>query len=213
MLLQARHVDFSYGSETIFDDFSFGVERGERVVLKGESGGGKTTLMRLLLGFETPDNGTLEFEGSPLEGSNLKEFRRKCAWLPQDLNIGTGTVDEVIQFPFTFKKSGNQSPDKEKIINILSDLGLDNDILQKDFADLSTGQRQRTGIALCILLDKPVLLLDEPTSALDEASKEKAADHIFSDQDRTILSTSHDPFWIDKCDRIIDLDSETKDAS
>jgi len=213
MLLQARHVNFSYGSETIFNDFSFAVERGERVVLKGESGGGKTTLMRLLLGFETPDSGTLEFHGSTLEGSNLKEFRRQCAWLPQDLNIGTGTVDEVIRFPFGFRDSGNQMPAEKQIIDILSDLGLDSDILRKDFADLSTGQRQRTGIALCILLDKPVLLLDEPTSALDEASKEKAADHIFSDPDRTILSTSHDPFWIDKCDRIIDLDSDNEDAS
>lgn len=207
MLLQAKNVDFSYGDETIFDDFSFSIEPGERIVLKGESGGGKSTLLRLLLGFEMPDSGSLEFEGTPLKGSYLKEFRKQCAWLPQDLNIGTGNVEEVIRFPFRFKQSGNEMPDEDRIKEILSDLGLNAGILQKEFADLSTGQRQRVGIALCILLEKPVLLLDEPTSALDEASKQKAADHLLSDADRTVISTSHDPFWIDKCDRIIDLDA------
>lgn len=207
MLLQADNIDFSYGDEIIFDGFSFSVNRGERVVLKGESGGGKSTLMRLLLGFELPDSGSIAYDDSPLQGERIKEFRKKCAWLPQDLNIGTGSVEEVIRFPFRFKQSGNRMPDNDRITHILTDLGLDAEILRKDFADLSTGQRQRVGIALCILLDKPVLLLDEPTSALDEASKQKAADHLLSGTDRTVLSTSHDPFWIDKCDRIIDLDS------
>jgi ABC-type lipoprotein export system ATPase subunit len=116
-------------------------------------------------------------------------------------------VDEVIKYPFHFKQSGNQMPENNQIIDILSDLGLDAEVLDKEFTDLSTGQRQRVGIALCILLDKPVLLLDEPTSALDEASKEKAAHHLLSDPARTVLSTSHDPFWIEKCSRIIDLNS------
>ena len=210
MLLKADGIDFSYGDETIFRDFSFEVKQGERIVLKGESGGGKSTLMRLLLGFELPDSGSILYKDAPLEGKHLKQFRKECAWLPQDLNIGSGTVEEVIQFPFQFKESGNQAPDKTRVIKILEDLGLSPGILEKDFADLSTGQRQRVGIALCILLDKPVILLDEPTSALDEASKEKAASHMLSDPDRTVISTSHDPFWIDKCDRMIDLDSSSQ---
>lgn len=207
MLLQAKNINFSYGDENVFDDFSFEIERGERVVLKGKSGGGKSTLMRLLLGFEMPDSGMLEFDGSPLKGSQLKKFRKQCAWLPQDLNIGTGSVEEVIRFPFRFSQSGNRMPDEDHITEILSDLGLKGEILQKEFTDLSTGQRQRVGIALCILLDKPIILLDEPTSALDGASKQKAADHLLLDTNRTVLSTSHDSFWIDRCNRLIDLDS------
>lgn len=210
MLLKADSIDFSYGDETIFKDFSFEVNQGERIVLKGESGGGKSTFMRLLLGFELPDRGSILYKDAPLEGNHLKQFRKECAWLPQDLNIGTGSVEEVIQFPFQFKESGNQSPGKSRVIEILEDLGLTGGILEKDFSDLSTGQRQRVGIALCILLDKPLILLDEPTSALDEASKEKAAKHLLSDHERTVISTSHDPFWIEKCDRIIDLDSSSQ---
>lgn len=210
MLLKAEGIDFSYGDEIIFKDFSFEVDQGERIVLKGESGGGKSTLMRLLLGFELPDSGSILYKDELLEGKHLKQFRKECAWLPQDLNIGSGTVEEVIQFPFQFKESGNRQPGKSRVIEILEDLGLTRSILEKDFADLSTGQRQRVGIALCILLDKPVILLDEPTSALDEASKEKAANHLLSDPDRTVISTSHDPFWIDKCDRVIDLDSSSQ---
>ena len=208
MLIEADSIDFSYDDEVIFDGFSFAIDQGERVVLKGESGGGKSTLMRLLLGFELPEEGELRYKGSPLTGKQLKQFRKECAWLPQDLNIGAGSVRDVILFPFQFKESGNREPGEDAIISILGDLGMENSDLEKDYADLSTGQRQRVGIALCILLDKPVMLLDEPTSALDEASKEKAAKHLFSDSDRTIISTSHDPFWIDKCDRVIDLDAD-----
>jgi len=67
-------------------------------------------------------------------------------------------------------------------------------------------QRQRVGLALCYLLDKDVLLLDEPTSALDEASKEKVH-KLFSNKQRTIISTSHDPWWLEKCSKIFELNT------
>jgi ABC-type bacteriocin/lantibiotic exporter with double-glycine peptidase domain len=70
--------------------------------------------------------------------------------------------------------------------------------------DLSTGQRQRVGLAICHFLDKPLLLLDEPTSALDLVSKRKVADLLIN-PDRTIISTSHDPFWVDLADNVIEL--------
>ncbi|PWN08084.1 ABC transporter ATP-binding protein [Rhodohalobacter mucosus] len=207
MILKAENISFSYPGETLFSGLSFQIEEGESVVFKGESGSGKSTLFRLLLGFETPDSGRLDYRGKPLTGDHLKSFRKDTAWLPQDLNLGEGSVRHVMDFPFTFQSSQNHVPDHKTRKDVLNDLGLDSDLYQKEYRDLSTGQRQRVGIALCILLDKPVLLLDEPTSALDESSKELAFKHLRSDHKRTLLSTSHDPWWVERCDRVIDLET------
>lgn len=204
MLLEGRNIHFKYGDEIIFKDFSFDLKEGEKLVLKGESGSGKSTLFRLILGFEHPESGEFLYNSSALKNENLKSFRKKTAWLPQDLNIGDGSVKEVIEYPFQFKSSPEEKPSDDSIINLLNDLGLDSGILEKTFSDLSTGQRQRIGILICILMDKSLMLLDEPTSALDRDSKEKLSDLLLK-SDRTILSTSHDPFWVDRCDRIIEM--------
>lgn len=205
MVLEGKNIYFSYGKEVIFRDFSFELKEGEKLVLKGESGSGKSTLFRLILGFEYPDEGTFLYKGSVLKEENLKSFRKETSWLPQDLNFGEGSVREVIQYPFQFKSSSKRSPDDESINNLLSDLGLEADILEKTFSALSTGQRQRIGFLICVLLDKPLMLLDEPTSALDNESKEKLAEIVLKNN-RTILSTSHDPFWVERCDGVIEIE-------
>lgn len=204
MLLEGRNIHFTYDNEIIFNDFSFELNEGEKLVLKGESGSGKSTLFRLILGFEHPDKGKFLYNGSSLRNGALQSFRKETAWLPQDLNIGNGSVKEVIEYPFQFKSSSDKKSSDESVKNLLNDLGLDSSILKKTFSDLSTGQRQRIGILICILMDKPLMLLDEPTSALDRDSKEKLADLLLN-SDRTILSTSHDPFWVERCDRIIEM--------
>lgn len=204
MLLDSRNIHFTYGEEIIFNDFSFELKEGEKLVLKGESGSGKSTLFRLILGFEHPDKGEFFYNGSNLRNGTLHSFRKETAWLPQDLNIGSGLVKEVIEYPFQFKSSSVRKPDPDTMRNLLNDLGLDSNILEKTFSDLSTGQRQRIGILICILMDKPLMLLDEPTSALDRDSKEKIANLLLK-SNRTILSTSHDPYWVERCDRVIEI--------
>jgi ABC-type multidrug transport system ATPase subunit len=206
--LKGEAISFSYPGEKLFSDFSFSVQEGENVVFRGESGSGKSTLFRLIMGFEEPDSGKIYYRGKRLSGEYLTEFRKETAWLPQDLNLGDGTVKDVMNFPFTFRSHGNSIPEHNARIKMLQDLGMDSDTYTKEYSDLSTGQRQRVGIALCLLLDKPILMLDEPTSALDKASKERVLQHLKKGEPRTILSTSHDPWWVERCDRIIDLNNE-----
>ncbi len=195
-------VTFGFEGEQILNRFSFNAPKAQHTVLKGESGSGKSTILRLLLGFHHPKEGSIDFNSSD---ENPQTIRQKTAWLPQDLNLGSGSVNEVMDKPFEFaaNKSSQQNAAEQKV-NTLRALGLDEDILKKEFRDLSTGQRQRVGLAICHLLDKPLLLLDEPTSALDKASKQLAA-NLLLDGKRTILSTSHDPFWVDKADNVIEL--------
>ncbi|WP_445663971.1 ABC transporter ATP-binding protein [Fodinibius sp. AD559] len=197
------NVTFSFENEQIVTDFSFEAKPGQHTLLKGESGSGKSTLLKLLLGFHRPQDGTISVNR---KNYDARKIRKQTAWLPQDLNLGSGTVAEVMAKPFEF--AANQSTQtrntQQNQIKTLKALGLTPDILDKQFRDLSTGQRQRVGLALCHLLDKPLLLLDEPTSALDEASKQKAAELLLNDSS-TVISTSHDPFWVTKADNIIEL--------
>lgn len=206
-LVTFREVTFTYNGEPkpIIEQCSFSAVVGDRVALQGESGTGKTTLFRLLLGFVIPDEGEILFHGRALDDAAIQQIRKETAWLPQDLNLGSGKVQELVRFPFEFEANRSVSPDEDKIARTFDLLGLDFSLLQNDFSDLSTGQRQRVGVAICHLLDKPLLLLDEPTSALDSTSKQKVADLLLSNPDRTIISTSHDPWWLERCKKVVTL--------
>ncbi|MEL7833126.1 ABC transporter ATP-binding protein [Fodinibius sp. Rm-B-1B1-1] len=197
-----KNVTFEFEGEQIVSNFSFEAKSGHHTILKGESGSGKSTLLKLLLGFYNPQNGQITIDSNSY---NRHSLRRKTAWLPQDLNLGSGTVRQVMTKPFEFAANKSHQQDiTSRSIATLQTLGLEASTLDKEFRDLSTGQRQRVGLTICHLLDKPILLLDEPTSALDKASKAKAAELLLSNN-RTVISTSHDPFWVDKADNIIEL--------
>ena len=202
--IDVSDVSFSYDGKTLLRHLSFKLNRGDRIVLEGESGTGKTTVFRLLLGFEEPVSGSINVR---LNGNTItrKEFRSYTAWLPQDLNLGAGTVSEVIGYPFEFKSNSEKRPDRNTVDQTLKKVGLDPGLSDQPFRDLSTGQRQRVGIVICHLLDKPVLLLDEPTSALDRASIRHVAELVFSKPGRTVISTSHDPEWVSFFDKRIQL--------
>ncbi len=188
------------GEPRVINNLSFNAPANQHTVLKGESGSGKSTILKLILGFLVPAKGSITFQNN----DDHKSIRQYTAWLPQDLNLGDGTTTEIIQKPFSFKLNDNHQISDNEIKHTLKSLGISENHLDKKFSDLSTGQRQRVGLAICHFLDKPLLLLDEPTSALDQASKQKVADLLISSE-RTIISTSHDPFWVDLADNIIEL--------
>lgn len=200
-LITCSDITIRFGDEVVLEELSFQIPEGKHTVFKGESGSGKSTLLQLLLGFLTPSEGSIQFR----DNKEAKEIRRITAWLPQDLNLGSGTLNEVMQKPFEFSANQKHKPGSQASLSIITRLGLSEEDITKRFRDLSTGQRQRVGLAICYLLDKPLLLLDEPTSALDMRSKEKAAKLLIAHTNKTVVSTSHDPFWLEYADKIIEL--------
>ncbi len=207
MLIQFDQIDFSYGQDDppLINGFTLEITQGDRIAIKGGSGTGKTTLFRLILGFESPDQGVVLFKGEKLNPATIKSLRQQTAWLPHDLDLGQGLLEEVFTYPFQFKDNKSKTPSEASILDTFLDLGLPQKIWHEKFENLSTGQRQRVGIALCHLLQKPILLLDEPTSALDVSSKEKVAQLLFEDKSRTIISSSHDPWWLERCEKVVEL--------
>ncbi|NNE78485.1 MAG: ATP-binding cassette domain-containing protein [Pricia sp.] len=206
MKIKFTNVTFSYdkAKAPVIQNFSLEVKEGDIIGIKGPSGSGKTTIFRLLLGFEIPDSGNITFNGEKLGAEQLKLLRKETTWLPQDLDLGEGNLKEVFYYPFSFQTNKNQKPTEEKVLSTFEALGLSKNTWDETFKNLSTGQRQRVGLALCHLLNKNILILDEPTSALDEASKEKVKKLLLS-KNRMIISTSHDPWWLERCSKIIEL--------
>jgi ABC-type bacteriocin/lantibiotic exporter with double-glycine peptidase domain len=194
-------VSFRFNGKPLLNNFSFRANYGEHTVLKGESGSGKSTILKLLMGFLNPSSGSILLDGKSYKPQTI---RQKIAWLPQDLNLGSGIVRDVIAKPFQFDRNKSQRKSHKTLEEVLQKLGMTPDVLSNQFRDLSTGQRQRVGLAICYLLDKPLVLLDEPTASLDKGSKQKAADLLLQNR-KTVISTSHDPFWVDLADKIIDI--------
>lgn len=174
-------------------------------MLKGASGSGKSTVLKLILGFIRPQKGEIRYRGNKLNIGLNKKLRTRTAWLPPEVELGEGTVQEVIRFPFGFDANASAVPDDEQILNLFDRLNLERDLFVKPFRDLSTGQRQRVGLILCVLLDKPLILLDEPTSALDAESTERVVDLLLNSGKRTVISTSHDPVWLEHADQMYEL--------
>ncbi|MEX0593762.1 MAG: ATP-binding cassette domain-containing protein [Balneolaceae bacterium] len=200
--LQCRDLAFGYDEVSLlFDSFDLTLTPGERVALKGASGIGKSTLFQLLLGFYKPRSGEILYRDRPWS----TQIRRETAWLPQELSLGEGNVRGILLRPFEFKVNRDLLPDKQEILHLMDDLNLDPSLLNQSWSMLSTGQKQRMGMVSVLLLNRPLLLLDEPTSALDDVSKSQLTDRLFHNRHQTILSTSHDPWWLERCDRTIDL--------
>lgn len=202
--LRFNSITLMFSSETVLDDLSFGVAAGEKAVVAGPSGSGKSSILNMVSGFVTNYSGQIEINGELLSEGNIQKWRSHIAWLPQMNNIGEGTVREVLLQPFRFAKNKDRMPQSDAVNQMLKQLKMEKNILDKPYRDISGGQQQRIGIAVAALMKKPLMLLDEPTTALDDVSKQAAIETLLS-QDATILSTSHDQTWISACQKVIKL--------
>ena len=157
------------------------------------------------MGFLLPDKGTIVINDLHLNAKNIDEIRYLMAWLPQNTTFaGEGIVREAIMKPFClFRLNKSVTPSEKTIRSGLEKIGLEQDILDSKFDDISGGEKQRIGILTCSLLNRPIMILDEPTSALDEISIALVTDFILSAPDRTVLSTSHENLWVNSCDKIV----------
>lgn len=202
--IEFKDVTLNFGEEIVLNNLSFQIPPGEKAVLAGPSGSGKSSILNLISGFITTYSGFIRLNDQKLSEKNIDKWRSHIAWLPQINDIGEGTVREVLLTPFQFANNRQQVPESDAVFKILEQLKLEKGILNKSYRDISGGQQQRIGIAIVALLDKPLMLLDEPTTALDDVSKQAAIDTLLA-QKSTILSTSHDAAWISSCQKVIKL--------
>ena len=190
-IIEATDLSFMRNNEPVVDKFSFVVERGQFVGVIGPNGGGKSTLVKLIVGLLRPSGGTIRVFG---EDPTTAAVRRRLSYVPQR----GGNLDS--QFPATVEEiveSGLSSRSKEKneaVDRALATMGI-TDLRSRVISRLSGGERQRMLIARALVCEPELLILDEPTDGLDPETREelfKTLRALRKEKQVTILCVSHD---------------------
>ena len=206
--VHVNDVTFGYDERTnVYEHTDLHVSSGEIVAIMAESGGGKTTLIRLLLGMLEPNSGNVTLQsGSGEEFPVNSDLRRFFAYVPQGNTMFSGTIAENMRMV-------NEEATDEEVIEALKTAcawefikqlpeGI-NSTLGERGRGLSEGQAQRISIARALLRGAPILLLDEATSALDRETEEQVLHNIMSSHpDRLMILSTHRPAALRLCNRI-----------
>ncbi len=211
--VQLDNVTFRYPSRPdspALSDLSLTLEPGRKVALVGPSGGGKSTVLQLLLRFYDPEAGVIRFDGVDIRAADPRELRRRMALVPQDPVIFGADAWENIRYglPGVDDAAVRRAAEAAHAAEFLDRLPQSFDtFLGERGIRLSGGQRQRIAIARAILRDPAVLLLDEATSSLDAESErlvQEALEQLM--QGRTTLIIAHRLATVRKVDRILVMD-------
>lgn len=210
--LEFKNVSYAYPNGlSVLTDCSFKVPSGQTVAMVGASGGGKSTLFKLLCGYYTDYAGGIRINGAQLSGWNLDLLRRNIAYVSQESYLFDNTIMENIRF-------GKLDATDEEVIEAAKKAYAHDFILELENGyetklgergvRLSGGQAQRIAIARAILKNAPLILLDEPTAALDTKAEfyvQKALDNL--SKQKTVFVIAHRISTIEKSDNILVLEN------
>ncbi|HOJ64042.1 MAG TPA: ABC transporter ATP-binding protein [Spirochaetota bacterium] len=183
---------------------------GDKVVIIGLSGIGKTTLLKLFNGMEFPQKGEVLYKGENIFNKNLFLLRRNVIFVEQEPFLNGPTVKDFFYYIKNFSAYKNFLIDEKEIFNLLKLFSLDYISFDRKIDSLSGGEKQRLALIRAILLKPEVLLLDEPTSALDKKNTEVVINNILkSNFVNTIISVSHNLSWIKNCNVEIEIAKKT----
>lgn len=191
-ILEVQNLSKSFSKRPVFTGLSFGVEKGEFLSILGASGCGKTTLLRILIGIEDPDSGTIIKEQADITSTHPSQ--RGMGIVFQNYALFPNlTVFENVLLPLSYKSQDNTS-NQEKTRIIIEKVGL-SAFADKKPSQLSGGQQQRAAIARTLVLNPEIMIFDEPMSALDASNRIALRNEFKSIQkefDVTMIYVTHD---------------------
>ena len=191
-------VSFSYGRHLVVEDADFDIFEGESICVVGPNGGGKSTLLKLMLGLLSPDRGRIE-----VFGESPKTGRRRVGYVPQQIEFDplfpVTALDVALMGRLSRGSLGFVSKaDRSAAMQALAQMGLV-DQARQAFASLSGGQRQGVLIARALVADARLLLLDEPTAHVDVAAEERLMKNLSAlDSQLTLITVSHDLAFVSR---------------
>ena len=170
-IVVVRDLSVDFGRQSVLRDINLSVRRGETLAIIGESGCGKTVLLKAIIGLVRPTRGYVEFDGQRLDQLNEKQLaklRTRFGFVFQNSALfDSMSVYENIEFPLRENPSVSPEQAQETVQELLSEIGLSANVLVKKPAELSGGMRKRVGLARALAVGPEVLLYDEPTTGLD----------------------------------------------
>jgi len=169
VLMTLKQINYEVADKQILHDIDWQIPAGAHITVTGPSGGGKSTLLRIMASMITKTSGELTFDGQPIESYDPIMYRRQVSYCFQQPTLFGETVADNMAFPYQIRK---QSMDREHVMTALTNFGLSERTLQQAVTELSGGERQRVALIRNILFLPQVLLLDEVTAGLDEDNKQ-----------------------------------------
>lgn len=209
MLLEIKNLHKKFGKLEVLNGVNISVEKGEKIVILGSSGSGKSTALRCVNLLETPTGGQILYNGEDITKQNINKYRKKVGMVFQNFNLfpNMSVLENITLSPKAFGDDTDENIEK-KAIELLKRVGLED---KKDVYpnSLSGGQKQRVAIARALANSPEVLLFDEPTSALDPEMVKEVLDVIkeLSEEGLTMLIVTHEMnFAKEVADKVIFMD-------
>ena len=170
-ILDVEKVDVRFGNQRVLRNISFSVRRGEMLAVIGESGCGKTVLLKTLIGLHNQTSGRILFDGTEfntLSYFELAKIRTRWGFVFQQAALFDSlTIGDNIAFPLVQHTNKSKKAIQQIVETLIEEVGLDTSVLGKKPAELSGGMRKRVGIARALALEPELILYDEPTTGLD----------------------------------------------
>ncbi|MBR5322584.1 MAG: ABC transporter ATP-binding protein [Clostridia bacterium] len=212
-VLSLKNISFSYGRTPVLKDLSYEFEKGKMYCIVGKSGAGKTTLLSLLSGLASPRSGEILYDGKNIAKIDKYTFRSKFIGVVfQSFNLitkYTALENVVLSMDVAGYKTKNK---KQRAMELLTSVGLDEDEANRRVLKLSGGQQQRVAIARALSYNPDIILADEPTGNLDKDTQKEIMD-IFRElatQGKCVILVSHSPDVADMCDECYELTKISK---
>jgi phospholipid/cholesterol/gamma-HCH transport system ATP-binding protein len=190
-LVEVADLNVQFGRQRVLRDIDLTIPRGQTLAVIGESGCGKTVLLKTIIGLIAPTSGHVAFDGrrlSTLSDRDLSEQRTRFGFVFQQAALfDSMTVAENILFPLKEHRRGGDADNERMMRSLLGEVGLPETVLAKRPAELSGGMRKRVGLARALVMRPEVVLYDEPTTGLDP---------IMSDVINELMMRSRDKFEV-----------------